>query len=332
MAENIDVVPYSDTDEFRWDRFVLQESINGTFLQSRNFLNYHRKGKFADHSLIFTKGTNIVAVIPAHIVEQDGRKCLVSHQGSTFGGIVLGEQFKKLANVEAVFEAFHQYVFDNKIDSVQLKMTGDIYTKDVTDILEYYFFMNGYETSCEVGYYIDFDQYNNEIISNFTASRRRHYNNSLQYNLTFKQIFSDDEIELFYDVLSDNQKKFNKTPVHSIDELLDLKNNRLKDIVQFFGVYSESELIAGSMVFCFDKNVFHTQYLACRQDQTDTHANEFLYKHLIDEAKKSGFAKLSFGTSTLEGGKVLNKSLAQFKEGFGTTAYVNRTYRKNFDF
>ena len=143
---------------------------------------------------------------------------------------------------------------------------------------------------------------------------------------------SDDEIELFYDVLSDNQKKFNKTPIHSIEELLDLKNNRLKDIVQFFGVYSESELIAGSMVFCFDKNVFHTQYLACRQDQTDTHANEFLYKHLIDEAKKSGFAKLSFGTSTLEGGKVLNKSLAQFKEGFGTTAYVNRTYRKNFDF
>ena len=330
MAENIDVYRYDETDFSRWDRFVMQDSVNGTFLQTRNFLNYHAEGRFEDNSLIFAKGTNIVAVIPAHIIECDGQKQFVSHRGSTYGGIVLGKQFTKLANIEAVFEAFHQYVLEHGIDTVQLKMTGDIYAGEAGNALEYYFFLHGYTMSCEMGYYVDFDKYHEDTVSNFTASRRRHYNSSLQNNLIFKQIVADNEIHDFYHVLCDNQKKFNKAPVHSFDELLDLKHNRLHDLVQFYGVYSGDEIIAGSMVFYFGQQVFHTQYLACRQDKTETHANEFLYKNLIDEAKRNGFAKLSFGTSTLDGGKVLNKTLAQFKEGFGTLPYVNRTYRKSF--
>ena len=35
------VRPYTPADEAEWDRFVMHESGNGTFLQTRNFLNYH---------------------------------------------------------------------------------------------------------------------------------------------------------------------------------------------------------------------------------------------------------------------------------------------------
>ena len=35
------VQPYTADQEAAWDRFVMQESGNGTFLQTRNFLNYH---------------------------------------------------------------------------------------------------------------------------------------------------------------------------------------------------------------------------------------------------------------------------------------------------
>lgn len=38
------VRPYTPADEAEWDRFVMHESGNGTFLQTRNFLNYHPRG------------------------------------------------------------------------------------------------------------------------------------------------------------------------------------------------------------------------------------------------------------------------------------------------
>ena len=45
------VRPYTPADEAEWDRFVMHESGNGTFLQTRNFLNYHPAGRFTDASL-----------------------------------------------------------------------------------------------------------------------------------------------------------------------------------------------------------------------------------------------------------------------------------------
>ena len=39
------VRPYTPADEAEWDRFVMHESGNGTFLQTRNFLNYHPAGR-----------------------------------------------------------------------------------------------------------------------------------------------------------------------------------------------------------------------------------------------------------------------------------------------
>ena len=46
------VRPYTPADEAEWDRFVMHESGNGTFLQTRNFLNYHPAGRFTDASLM----------------------------------------------------------------------------------------------------------------------------------------------------------------------------------------------------------------------------------------------------------------------------------------
>ena len=102
----------------------------------------------------------------------------------------------------------------------------------------------------------------------------------------------------------------------------------MPDNTDFYGVYLDKELIAGGMVFKFDDHVFHTQYLAVKQNKTNIFANEFLYKSLIEEARAEGFEYLSFGTSTFESGRILNRPLAQYKEGFGTNEYVNRTYYK----
>ena len=60
------VRPYTPADEAEWDRFVMHESGNGTFLQTRNFLNYHPAGRFTDASLmVYNEHGGLGAVVPA---------------------------------------------------------------------------------------------------------------------------------------------------------------------------------------------------------------------------------------------------------------------------
>lgn len=324
----MEIVLYNARYEEAWDRFINKESLNGTFLQTRRFLNYHPEGRFEDHSLLFMVGTNIAAVIPANIVHTQEGKILYSHQGSTFGGIILGKDRKKIGDIEMILQSLDQYLQQHSFAGVTLKMTSGLYSQQQLEVLEYFLYLYGYKQACEMGYYIDFLNYEEEIEKNFTESRRRHYKHSLNHSLVFTKLVLDQQIEDFYRIALDNYKKFDTKPVHELGELLEFKNSRLNDIIQFYGVCYEDHLVAGSMVFGFEKRVFHTQYLVSDQEMLSLYVNEFLYKNLIETARLDGFNSISFGTSTLEHGRVLNKSLAQFKAGFGATEYVNRTFTK----
>lgn len=328
MSKDLEIVRFSPDYSEKWDRFI-EQSANGTFLQSRKFLSYHPENRFEDNSLMFMKGGNIVAVLPANVVNEE-RKSLISHQGSTFGGIVTSKSFMKIAYLDAIFGELEVYLKEHGFDEIKLKMPGRIYQKSETELMDYFYFLNGYSVSQEVGYYIQYDKYQDEIISNFSASRRRDYRYALKNAFEFRKLETKEEIESFYNVLCDNYEKFGKKPVHTLEELLDFKFTRLPNNTDFYGVYLDGELVAAGMIFKFDRQVFHTQYLAVMQDKTNIFANEFLYKSLIEEAKIEGFQYMSFGTSTFEGGKTLNRPLAQYKEGFGTNEYVNRTYYKSF--
>lgn len=320
---------YEDKYEKRWDEFVLHNSLNGTFLHTRNFLNYHPNGRFKDNSLLFMKGDTIVAVISANVIWQDDKKTLISHQGSTFGGIVLGKQYKKISICEEIFNLLDEYAKEQDLCKIVMKYTSSLYAQSESELLDYFAFLKGYTQRSEMGYFIDFEKYQDDILANLTTSKRRDYRYSLKNNLSFTELTDEHSIRTFYDILCDNYKKFNKTPVHTCDELLEFMEIRLPDRVRFYGVMLENEIIAGSMVFLFD-GVYHTQYIACRQDKTSLFANDFLYVNLIQTAKSLGFPKISFGISTLEGGKVLNTHLAQFKEAFGSTEYINRIYEKGY--
>ncbi len=329
MAKSISVVEYDETYFDKWDDFVLNRSANGTFLQTRAFLNYHTENIFTDDaSLVFMKGNEIAAVIPAHKKHEGNDVVFMSHGGSTFGGIVIGGDCCNISFVELIVNAFNEYLSNKGYNVVVLKQTGALYSKKNCDLIDYFLYADGYKENKELGSYIAFSEYDEDTISNFSSSRRRDYRYSLKNELSFKELNDRQEIVDFYDVLCDNYKKFNKKPVHTCEELLDFKFDRLKDQVRFFGVYMNEEMIAGCMAFCFFDRVFHTQYLAVRQDKKDCFANEFMYKELIDRARQDGYSFFSLGTSVLTEGIGLNTPLALFKEGFGTRYYINRIYEK----
>lgn len=319
---------YTKDCKDKWDDFVLNKSANGTFLQTKQFLNYHGD-KFQDASLIIYKGNDtIVAVVPACIIYDGKRKVFSSHVGSTFGGIIIGENFYNIEHVDAILTTLEEYLAKEQYEEVCIKCTSEIFSKKNVNLLYYFLFQRGYTSYDEISCYIDFINYKEDITSNFTAGRRRDYKYSLKQELVFRQLQCREEIEKFYDILCENLAKFDAKPVHKLEELIEFKKERLQDIVEFYGVFHEEKMIAGSMVFKFLDKVFHTQYLAADQGYLKMFPMNFLDTNLIQTAKDRGFRYFSFGTSTEEHGKVLNKHLAQFKEGFGTEYGLNRTFVK----
>ena len=84
----IEVRKYNFEDKELWNEFVASAK-NATFLFNRNFMDYH-KDRFEDYSLLCFKKDRLIAILPANIVGST----LYSHQGLTYGGLVLQESTK----------------------------------------------------------------------------------------------------------------------------------------------------------------------------------------------------------------------------------------------
>lgn len=321
------IKPYIDEYADMWDEFVLKNSINGNFLQTRNFYSYHPNDRFKDASLLFFHDDELAAVLPANEVE-DG-KVLLAHQGSTFGGLVIGKKFANTVAYNWIFSEMTAYFRDKRYEKVELRMHSNLYSPSnrTNELLDYYFQLYNFTNRSEIGFFIDIENLEKDYVARFEKLKKRKLNKAKKQALVFRKLHTDTDVTEFYSVLADNMRKFDTEPVHTLKELLEFKNVRLQDVVSFYGVYHEQEMIAGSMVFNFcDQKVFHTQYLASRQDRLDFCPNEFLYVGLIEAAKEEGYKYLSYGTASLNHGLVYNESLGRFKEGFNTDTYVNRCY------
>ena len=83
---------YTTKDKTAWNNFI-KNSKSPHFMFLRDYMEYHSH-KFEDFSLIFENNKNqILAVMPANLTLDNK---IISHQGLTFGGLILGK--KTLAN------------------------------------------------------------------------------------------------------------------------------------------------------------------------------------------------------------------------------------------
>lgn len=314
--------------EQEWDDFVLNKSMNGTFLQTRKFINYHPDGRFQDRSLCIRKGTELVATVLGCEIQDDGKRTFFAHKGTTFGGITLSNRIYSASAVNEVMEALHAFLQEEGFEKVYLKMVPDVYQKENTDLVDYFLYKNGYTCYNELNYYMHLDRYKADVLAQFSSSKRRDYRYSLKNELVFRALQTAEEIAAFYEVLKLNLAKLGLNAVHSLEDLYDLKFNRFDDKIQFYGVYLEDKMIAGSMIFIFDGRIFHTQYLSSDEQYLKMFPMDFLIANLIQAAVDQHMELFSFGICTEDQGRYLNLGLSRFKEGFGTEFCINRSYEK----
>lgn len=313
MKENhseLTVVRYTPDKAGEWDRFV-ESSRNGTFLHERGYMDYHAD-RFADHSLFFYRGEKIVAALPAHVKE----KKFCSHNGLTYGGLILPGS-TTTGTVLEIFDALRAYIIaETDAETLIYKPTPYIYHRYPCEEDLYALFRNNAQlTECKVSSVIKLD-------NPLPFQGHRKLTNAAKSRLN---IVEEGDFKAFWKILEERlQSKYGVHPVHSIDEILLLKERFPANIRLFCITGSDNGILGGVVLFITDSAV-HMQYSATTEEGRRVSALDMLYEHIIGECFTDR-RFFDFGISVEDGGRFLNSGLIAYKERLGGRAVVYNTY------
>lgn len=326
------VVPYSINYREVWDEFI-KVSKNGTFLIQRGFMDYHAN-RFLDCSVLIFDGTGIMdeersalqdvdsvkAVFPANWVE--GEHCVYSHQGLTYGGLIVREDVTQKEMLQMMQQIFLYYENYLRAVKVVYKTIPYIYSAYPSGEDLYALFRAG-------------GQLCRRLVSTVVDQRHPLRIRTLRLRQSRKAVdhgfYIDRMIEGEWDTLAEYwsllehvlMKYHNTKPVHTLDEMQLLMGRFPKDI-RLYLVRSDNKIVAGTVVF-ESRQVAHVQYIAAGEEGREFGALDLLFRHLINERYKQ-MEYIDFGTSNENGGYVLNEGLIFQKEGFGGRAVCYDTY------
>lgn len=308
---NFKIIKYQPEHKPQWDDFV-SRSKNATFLFQRDFMDYH-SDRFEDFSLMIFNNDTLQSIVPAN----RNKTTLFSHQGLTYGGVVLSRKLK-LENSIVVFEKLLEFLHKNAIKNFEIKTLPNIYCEAPSEELKYFLFL------------ADAQLIRRDVLSvvdlkkpfKISSGRMEGVKRGIKSQLEVKevQIFDDFWNEILIPTLSE---KHAAKPVHSLDEICLLHKKFPKNIRQF-NVYHNKKLVAGTTIF-ESKNVVHSQYIAAGNDKNILGSLDFLHHFLITKVfhQKNYF---DFGISNENKGRNLNRGLSFWKEGFGAGSITQDFY------
>lgn len=294
-----------------WDTFI-GNSKNATFLFNRDFMDYH-KDRFEDFSLMIYSRAKLVGVLPAN---REG-SILHSHQGLTYGGLLLPRNIG-LEKVIEMFEVVLKFLFTMEIFELHIKEIPGIYHVLPSEEIRYLAFILEAELlSRQTLSVID-----NRYRLKFSKGRKEGIRRSQQNKL---QVIETDSFSSFWNaILSPNLKsKYGVEPVHSLEEIENLKKKFPQNIKQF-NVYHKQNLVAGATIF-ETTMVAHCQYISGSDSNNLLGSLDALHSFLIDHYQHKRY--FDFGSSNEHQGRAINVGLIFWKEGFGARTVTQDFYK-----
>ena len=308
--KNFSVKIYQKNDYNDWNAFIGQAK-NATFLFHRDFMEYH-SDRFQDYSLIVMDDEKWVAVLPANVVGNE----VFSHQGLTYGGLVLLEK-TGAATVEIILNAILSFLKENKIQNLILKPIPDFYQLRASNEINYFL----YQTKADLvkrsmNLAIDYSK-----PLQISKSKLKHFRRISELDITIEE--TDDCTSFWNQILIPRlQDKHQVSPVHSLEEINQLKLNFPENIKQF-NAYYEGEIVAGITLFC-SQQVIKSQYGATSLKGESIRALDYLFINLIE---KFGSEYAFFDMGIVDDGDLYNKGLLKQKEELGCAVYVQDVYK-----
>ncbi|MFN3640510.1 MAG: GNAT family N-acetyltransferase, partial [Flavobacterium sp.] len=261
------VLKYHRTEASLWNDFI-ENAVNATFLFHRDFIEYHAD-RFEDFSMMIYKDNKLVAVLPAHIKNQE----VFSHLGLTYGGLVWKKGLK-LSTILQLFKEVLEYLHQKNISFLTLKMLPEIYPEYPSQDLAYALFnAEANLIRRDALAVVDLTQK-----LSLSKDRKEGVKRAENHSLQFKQELNVND---FWNKLLINnlQKKHHTNPVHTAEEMQKLMET-FPENIQLFTVYDGTEMIAGTLLFITPK-VVHSQYIASSENKNETGSLDGLHYHLM---------------------------------------------------
>lgn len=308
------VVRYTIDKQQEWDAFV-RASRNGTFLFERGYMDYHAH-RFTDCSLMFYREGRLVALLPANWVE--GERTVYSHQGLTYGGLVIGDELTSV-RVMDVFAAMLDWMH-TRLGAVRMiyKTIPYIYNRCPSEEDLYALFRHDAVLHTRaISSVVD--------MAHCIPMRKGRKSSIRQARTMGLFVGESSDLAAFWQILGQVlRESHGATPVHSLEEMQLLQSRYPENIRLFAAFTPDGRMIAGTLIYEMPQLV-HSQYIASSSEGKEKGAVDILYDWLINE-RYTGKRYLDFGTSVEQGGRVLNEGLVRQKEAFGARGVVYDSY------
>ena len=313
--KNYSVKQYQESDYDNWNAFIGQAK-NATFLFHRDYMEYH-KDRFVDFSLMIFENEKLVAVLPANKVGA----IVYSHQGLTYGGLVyspkiIGEK------VEHILDSLLSFFKGNGIQFFYFKPIPLFYSSKGNAEMD--FFM------LKKGAFLDKKEMNLAINLamplTISKSKLKHFRKIEELDL---ELVEEQQLESFWKLVLEPRliEKYNAKPVHTLQEMTELKENFPNNIKQF-SVYYKDVIIAGITLF-ETETVVKSQYGATTKNGEELRALDFLFINLIQKYKREGKLFFDMGIVNDDNEKGYHSGLLKQKEELGCSVYSQDFYKMN---
>lgn len=307
-----EITRYTADRKEEWDGFV-KTSKNGTFLLDRNYMDYHST-RFEDHSLMFYRDGRLYAMLPANV--KDG--VLYSHQGLTYGGLVMHED-ASAANIATLFSELNALLKDEGISKVVYKPTPWIYhlLPSEEDLYALFKVCKARISARDISSTIIFD---NRI--KWHRDRRYGVNKARNNGVSVRR---SDDLAAFWHVLDLNLgNKYGVKPVHTVEEMTLLKS-RFPDNILLYVAEKDGETLGGTVLYVTNQ-VIHAQYISASPEGKRLRVIDAIYEVILNHDFADFRLYFDFGKSTEDLGTYLNENLIYQKEGFGARGVCYDTY------
>lgn len=301
-----------------WDNFC-RGTYGATFLHSRAFLSYHG-ARFIDRSVVIERQGEWLGVIPA-AVHPSEPSTIVSHPGTTFGGIVHQGRLRGAQMLQAL-DCARTLWASSGYERLQYKAVPHIYQSAPAQEDLYALFRAGAER-----YRVDLSSCI-DLQYRLPVSERRKRGKKKAQRASVRIVHGREHLAALWEVLADNLiRNHGVMPVHTLREITMLVD-RFPEHIHVMTALVDGVVEAGTVLFV-GQMVTHAQYIASSQVGYSVNALDLLFDEAIGDSSKSGKRYFDFGISTEDQGLILNEGLSQFKIEFGAGGVVHEFYELN---
>ena len=328
MEKSVEILPYSKKYLELWESLV-ENSNNGTLYHTQKFLDYHGEGRFENFHHLLALDGKITALIPGCVTKSEAGKTFVSYAGASFGGFVVPEEFG-LSDADVLVCAFLRYLREKKFKRVDITLPPLFFNRRQNHHMDFILSREGFGfKKREITSVITLNYPNDDVLATFDPACRRAIKKALALGVEVRNDDSAESYHAYYHILEKNLGlRHNVKPVHTVDEMLDIKR-RFPDRVFLFTAHAQEKMIAGIWLIKANRDASVAFYISHRQDYQAMRPTNLLYYETLLKVLSWNQKYYDLGLFTVD--MKPNYGLGRFKESFAAQGIFRDYFRKDFN-